>query len=490
LRGRADSRRHSRPAQLPRYDLVGIYDAPVNIRLLWQVWARVLAHRAAGADQRYEFHAAYRGFLRAADSFQKAGEPDRANTSRFKAAISLEKSQDWRANSALWENLGDRLGEDLTPKSKSRHPNQPGQSGMFHVISTDRWGKLYEWYYEPGSAEERRHEQALSYMWGAAGAESAGSLDLASSLYRKAGIAWELTTWGDRDPRPGYEADVQARETRGEKWLVASNCFFHAAYNAAQSISPESKEWERVLNRYTPSEYGWQTDTDGHPFLPESDVERLVRCWKNHGETRHTHTDSVQQACEQLSTIQLELSRRGRRKSAIQVYRMRERLALDISQKQKDHWWRRRRPRNGPTGLRPLSDQAWATAVFVRLARGAKRVRLGLIDRLDRSARRAHLALTNSGSSLLRTFASAIVLYVIIFPAIYWSSGVVEHSESHAPIGFGDSIIFTLANLVSLSVRDYVAPGVVGATVQTLQAVSAYFVLGYVIWQLTRSFET
>ncbi len=68
--------------------------------------------------------------------------------------------------------------------------------------------------------------------------------------------------------------------------------------------------------------------------------------------------------------------------------------------------------------------------------------------------------------------------------------GILKHARSADPIEASDAVIFSLANLVTLTVRDYAVPGFVGAAIQTVQVVSAYLFLGYVIWQITRSFES
>lgn len=73
---------------------------------------------------------------------------------------------------------------------------------------------------------------------------------------------------------------------------------------------------------------------------------------------------------------------------------------------------------------------------------------------------------------------------------MYKLSGVLKHGDALGrAVTVGDSVVFSAANLVTLAVRDVTDLEHWGAAVQTVEAVSTYFVLGYVIWSVPRSVE-
>jgi hypothetical protein len=132
------------------------------------------------SDAEFEFSSAYARFLDEARARESEGDREGALRLRVRAAQAIEKAQDWRAQSALWESIGDRLGEEIEPAFRSRHPQETGQSDMFHIISLEGWERISTQYDAPEDAQ--RHRQAFAYMWAAGAAESSAQFDLASRL--------------------------------------------------------------------------------------------------------------------------------------------------------------------------------------------------------------------------------------------------------------------------------------------------------------------
>jgi hypothetical protein len=316
---------------------------------------------------------------------------------------------------------------------------------MFHVMSRDAWRDLYAWYYgDSRSAEAERHRQAFAYMWGAR-EEVDHHLEHGVRLYRKAALAWEHSSWGTM--APAGEPPEGDKVPVGTKWRLAANCWFLASYHAARSSDPEDREWERVLEAYGPPLPRRMERPSVPPLAEASDLDRLRRCWREYGVATADPSAAVELACQQLSMLQDAFARSGRKDQAKQVFRWREEALLE--------------DRGGPPKRR------------------ARRV-----------ARRVWYAATRTNTALGRIAAIAIGLYLVAFPAIYKLGGlIVHHDAPQSPVSVWDSIVFSAATLVTLSIRDLVIESAWGTWVQTGEAISAYFVLGYVIWVVLRTFE-
>ncbi len=378
-----------------------------------------LERQAHERECEFAFREAYQYFLQAAESFDEERETRRAGDARFRAALSLERAQEWRSQTALWENIGDRIGRELMPPFATRELDGTGQSAMFHLMSVEQWAQI----------EGPRARQAFAYLWAARGAEEAGITVTANRLYLKAGLARELS----------------ARETKSaEEWRLAAHSYFLAAYYAARSIHPEDRDWERVLEAKL-LHPNWHHG-DSEALWPRSDLDRLRDAWAAYGTLAGCEEDARTELCEHLKAIQTAYDGVGRRRQAIATHRYRERVLIE-----------------------PPFPSA--------------------IRRIAREWRRANFGLTRAGSSFWRTLGVAGALYVLAFPLIYWLTGLGEHSSTHSQLGFGEAIIFSLANLVAVSVRDFAAANTAGATLQTAQAISSYFLLGYLVWVVFRSFR-
>jgi hypothetical protein len=404
----------------------------------------VLIADAEEAEAGFRYRAAYELYLRAARAYDADGLAAAGDDARFRGALCLQKHETWRASAAAWEYVGDRVGATLSPISEP-HPRARGQDEMFHVISHESWRELYPWYYrDPQGPEAARHRQAFAYMWGAR-EEVGRHLEHGVRLYRKAALAWECSSWGTLTPQGTRPAGVD--DPTGEKWRLAANCWFLACYHAAASIDPEDREWEWVLEKKLPPLAPGAPRPDSLPLGRASDVDRLLRCWREYGLAKRNTQLATELACQQLRMLQDGFARSGRKDYAKEIFQLREQELL--------------KPSGGP-----------------------------LLRRARRLARSVWFFATRTNTDLPRISLIALLLYVVVFPAIYKLGGLIAHSDApNAPISVADSIVFSVATLVTLSVRDLVIESPGGGWVQTLEAISAYFVLGYVIWVVLRTFE-
>jgi len=154
----------------------------------------------------------------------------------------------------------------------------------------------------------------------------------------------------------------------------------------------------------------------------------------------------MEQACEQLRMLQSAFARQGRKQHAKRIFQLREKML--------------RQDCGGPVP-----------------------------DRARLVARRAWHHATRSNTDLVRISGLAILIYIVVFPAVYKAGGLIRHHDADTAVTVWDSVVLSMATLVTLPVRDLVIESAWGSWIQTLEALSAYFVLGYVIWVVLRSFE-
>lgn len=118
----------------------------------------------------------------------------------MRAASCKERAQNWRQQSGLWERLAYELAKstgwnftDRMESFRARHL-EPGQLGIFHIISYDEWmspasGRVH---LVKGQEETglRWLQRAWAYQWGAEEAEAGGRLAHAARLWRLAGLSF------------------------------------------------------------------------------------------------------------------------------------------------------------------------------------------------------------------------------------------------------------------------------------------------------------
>jgi ABC-type multidrug transport system permease subunit len=92
-----------------------------------------------------------------------------------------------------------------------------------------------------------------------------------------------------------------------------------------------------------------------------------------------------------------------------------------------------------------------------------------------------------SGSSAIRPLLIALTLNAGLLPLLYWSTGAAYAGTSGtAPASFVDTLILSLANVVSLSTSRAQIVAQWASALQALQALSGYVILAFVLWVALR----
>lgn len=451
---------------------------------------------ARGYEQQFEFAAAFREYL-SGGAAPAPHDPRNEVEDLVSAVINLERSEPWRAHVAVWEFIGDRVSglcEGPAQRADARR--------IFHLynLDLDYWREprpdyLPEGYYarftDP-TESKRRHQRALAYLHAAEQAASAQRYSLATRLQRKAAIAWIASDWGKRDPRDSDSSDdgwssELIRERYGQKWEWAARSFFRAALLAVSSEVFDSKdEWQP---KYSPDVVRWRGDDprkylarvkdEEQPQTPETDRQWMSMCWQQ-WELARLHAGDVErhatrftigrdrrrQECRQLEVLQYHLARSGRSEEARDVYVTRQSIAL------KANWH----------DLRATLEDGRAVAKWPRF----------LLRAIPRGSDWLYSIATGSGTSVRRTLASVAVLYLVLWPLVFVTWNLVVHEDPGTRsegVGFASSVLFSASNVVQLPVLDLAPSGTAGAVAATVQALLAYFVFGYTVWVMLRSFE-
>lgn len=465
--------------------------------------------QAEKADESFDFSLAYRLFIQAYFEYEKLRDIKQANISLVRAVTCLEKLQDWRGHSALWELLGNRLGNMID--CNYEFPNSSGQSGMYHIISWEEWIRPQNGYYCNDVEAERRNQQAWAYMWGAQGLEAEHRYSRASKLFRKAAIGWELSKWGDRNPdqTDGIWKKEHLEKCFGNKWKDAAKCYFLAAYNTIQDRGKNIYD-TYLISPYKPNQIGWESknsfQSKEETYEKAGDIGRMIRCWRNYGNAKNNLVEALEECRKDISILQNQLAIMGRRKDAAILHKEREKLKLDIDKIS---------ALNFLVHLKMFIHSKTTPFVFYIKSNFGISYCLRFVDtnitskiyaksklwadffqwiyyQVTKISRHwVYYQLTEGGTSLKRTFLSVTILYILIFPFIYLSFGLLKHNDTSISINLIDAIIFSLANTVSITIDNYAIAknNFVASIVQTLNALSAYFILGYFIWLMTRSFE-
>lgn len=219
--------------------------------------AQKLMRVAKKADENFDFFRAYSLFVRTALEFDKFEDINQANICWARAATCWEKYN----RSALWEFLGNRLGNLTNPNYKFPSPSNPGQSGMYHIISWKEWIKPENHYYGYDLKAERKHQQAWAYMWAGEAAEIEHRFSSAGRFFRKAAISWELSKWGDRLPDQADENWTKDKLNKkyGNKWKNAAKFYFQTVYNFIQDKGRNSDDSHLFIS-YKPHRVGWGSE--------------------------------------------------------------------------------------------------------------------------------------------------------------------------------------------------------------------------------------
>jgi hypothetical protein len=416
-----------------------------------------LERAASEAEQGRDFQAAHQLFLRA--HFAHRATAAGAEASRFcllRAALCAQKSDQARAVPAVWEYLGDLLGESLNDRYVRR--DRPGQSDMFQLMSEDQWSDPYWGYYkESDPAEPVRHRQAWAYLFAARSSEESGDYEQAVREYRKSALAWELSGWGE----PGHSAiapplprdaraELRIDDRPGAKWVLAADCYFRAAH--CSLLARDLRVARQIFAPYVLQELriiylNVGGSSEIRAGQRESDLERMKRCWTcvrdsiaQGGGDRARLAEATRAQAQQLHRLEEALTACGRAPDARRLHRERQRLLVKHE-----------------------SSFAW------------------------RVVRWLFLQTTGAGSSVSRTLASATVLYAGLLPLLAWSLHLVRsQAVPRRSVSFWDALLFCLANVVTLDLTWLGPDGAAGEALRVGIALSSYFTLGYVLWLVLR----
>ncbi len=430
----------------------------------------------ATAETAFDFSTAGRHYL-IASTVAEAGSDDEIRA-LMRAASCMERHQNWRSHSATWEKIGERLG------GQPSH-YQPGQSDMYHVISYAAWEEaLIGRFSEPRAAGDesvntrqaarRAQQRAWCYQWAAEGTEQQRRHSHARDLYRKAGIAFiasaEMPYWKSR---PAVRAKLMD---------TAAWCFFRAAWcswqpgnlsvPALDSLRITSPPEDRFNVSWAPDQiFKAYRGPDAH--RKATDLDRMCEAYLYYGRLRGSMALAHDCVAQRLSELQALLYLTGERRQSRSVYTLRrhaERKA-DLAQL-----------RNVRSEQRLLGGGGVASISGFR-----RRLRLG--GRLVASY--VGWALTGNNASVIRTSCSLLVLYCVVFPALYLNlmvPGPAFHPD--ATPRWVDSLILSLLTTVGLASSRFTVDSALGNLLEGVQGWSAFVALGYLIWLLTRQFDS
>lgn len=407
-----------------------------------------LEQQARLEERNFNFRQAFHHFVAAADELPAdAQHVDRRAQLLHCAARCLEMREPWRAVAGSWEWLGNLLGATIDaangePWVANRYkvPSPAIPHEFFYVASDDQWERPAGGIYVDKD-HERRHRRASSYEWGANHALAGGQHADAARLYRRAGVAWEQSERPDRLKR-AQECYYRAAMSASETGRVETNRGILEPW-CAGCLREKSQE-ERCAKQNHPSHF---LDDSQPGEGAESDLQRIKRC----GMARLAQTDEeragvYREYCNQLAAIQRAVATRSSRSDAIKVYRFRNDVELDFLSTCHGFPWKR----------------AW------------------LVSRK---------LFSKGGSSVGRASLCLVLLYFLVLPLVWWVSGAVDVVDGvDAGPGWIEAIVFSASTLTTLTGR--YEPGTWNVNLaQALQAVSAVFGLGYLLWISQRSYE-
>jgi hypothetical protein len=443
--------------------------------------------RGAAAEARFDFAGAVRHYLAAAELGEAVSTAE--IRALMRAASCLGRQQNWRSYSAAWEKVGDRLGGEVGPSDE-------GQSGMYHVISYPGWEAALTDHptdtaepaapvaeattVDSGEIEAARggQQRAWAYQWAAESAEYEGRHWYARRLFRKAGLAF-LTSAGmahwDR------RTNVRMRLYETAAW-----CFYRAAWCNWQPGNLDQPDLDRRrISRRTEDRFNsswtprsilaaYPHDDADHPT---SDLQRMRAAYLRYGEVVKSTALAYDCIAVRLCELQALLNLNGERRQSRRVYQLRrqaERRA-DLAELRR------------PGRERRLHDSDQQAGVRTGVGAGIGR-RLALCARLAWAY--TTWTLTGHNASLLRSLGALLVVYCVVFPALYLQT--IVPAPGFTPDGtprWVEALTFSLLTTVNLQSDRYTVVSVLGNLLEAIQGWSAFLALGYFIWLLTRQFD-
>jgi hypothetical protein len=414
------------------------------------IWLRARVSRleriARRHEKRFEFDEAAHLYFRSA-MLEKSGASRSSNLMR--AASCKERAQNWRQQSGLWERLAYELAKetgwkftDRMESFRARHL-EPGQLGIFHIISYEEWTKPANTLVHLDEGEEtevRWLQLAWAYQWGAEEAEANGRLGHAARLWRLAGVSFA----DERCP-------VQ------DHYRQAARSFLHGA-----TCTLRSGDWIGML-RVTEEPWNTKTIDWGDPRTKAAtedqepgsndirdklltDLQWHQYAWEEHLEDIKDPGDKAKAREEQereLNQLQQLLIAAGDRSYAARCYQERMRVQLEI--------------------LR-IRHQ-WMALLFRKLDYWTSR----------------------SGSSVRLALLTTFIVNALLLPLLYWSTDAAWGGTSgQHRASFSETVIMSLANVVSFSTSSAHVVTEWASALQVVQAISGYFILAFIVWVTQR----
>jgi hypothetical protein len=390
---------------------------------------RAAAERSAQrAEEAFEFWAAARWYREAA---RLAADPEQVAFDRLRWARALQKAENWRTQTAGWEELGNAIGREIGVEPASRYESARQRRAVdFGVIDDDEWSNLSY----ADLAATRRHRQAWAYQWGAEVAITHLEFAFAARRLRRAGVTWEKSEHKD-------------------KWRRAATCYYEAAMSAARTSRHHTrrgiheKGWCPSCLREKGTEQkcthqGAAATIDGGEGVG-TDVQRLRHCWLK--EMQDAHGDPERRNCvlpdgaRQISAIQTLLATTVSREDARAMFR-------------EGHAFRR-------DCLR--AQGSWPALWYSRLG-----------------------ALTwRNGSSLRGLLCTIAVVFLAVIPSLWLLGGAIT---THPKVP--EAILFSLATMVNTAGDHFPKSGTVTTYFQVLEALSGFIALGLALWVSQRSY--
>jgi len=440
----------------------------------------------------------------------------------FRAVRDLERSEDWRLVCALWENIGDRLGDRRRGDTSVSRELFVGYSLPAEYWYDPRSDSMPERYYGPlddtTSGARLAHAQALAYVHGAEEAAANSRFALATLLCRKAGLAWITSSWGDRtrlDDCGKWWTRQQILDVSGSKWRDAARAYFRASLFEARASTDDEKglTFAKYRPEGTEPRCGnteprrWPSRPSGSPrldlfFDANDDVKRLARCWRNwssdpaatfaHTENRRLarlaawkiERRAQQGLCNNLGVLEDALRAAGRRSEARGLFDLKRRAHM----------------RAVKAGIRarlaslwvPTAPETWPSPESEGFSngivgRGSQAIR-ALLRWFGLQFERLYHVTTRTGMSIRRTLACWAILFGGVMPLVFLQWGRLRDSNCPdcAGVNYLDAARFSLGQALTVA-PDTVQPSSdIGQWLAVTTTLFAAFSLGYAIWVITQ----
>jgi hypothetical protein len=90
---------------------------------------------------------------------------------------------------------------------------------------------------------------------------------------------------------------------------------------------------------------------------------------------------------------------------------------------------------------------------------------------------------------MARSFLTVGLAYLLVFPAVFYFWSQFKLSNTQSQPSFADAVVFSIGNVVSVTSTRYLTPSLAVSAMQSIEAVTGYLALGYIVWLALRSYE-